>query len=132
VEDDLRRKFSHGYLQSRSRKAIMREYNSHELDLMAEAYERACEELSSMTSDRSADTETARSRLVDGIVEAMDRGERSVDVLVAASLSTLSDLEGELPKANGTAPSHAGLPGRSRPYPGSGWVVRPIGLRGNV
>jgi hypothetical protein len=74
----------------------MREYDSEELDLMADAYERACEELLKIGADRTADTEVARSCLIDGIVEAMDRGECSVDVLVAASLSRLSDARGDI------------------------------------
>lgn len=104
----------------------MHEYSSEELDLMADAYERACEELSRMLSDRSADTEAARSRLIDGIVEAMDRGERSVDSLVAASLSTISDLRDETAESNWIAT------GQYAPDGGRARIAATLGSSGHL
>ncbi len=102
----------------------MHDYSSEELDLMADAYERACEELSRMLPDRSTDTEAARSRLIDGIVEAMDRGERSVESLVAASLSTISDLRDETAETNWIAT------GRYAPDSGRARVAAMFGSSG--
>jgi hypothetical protein len=69
----------------------MHERSAEELDLMADAYERACDTLARISLAPAGDVEAARSFLVSGIVEAFDRGVRNIDVLIAAALSKLSE-----------------------------------------
>jgi hypothetical protein len=71
----------------------MHEYSSEELDLMAKAYERACEELSKTAGTWPANIEAARTCLVDGIVDAIKNGVRNEDGLIAAALSRLGNIQ---------------------------------------
>lgn len=70
----------------------MHEYSSDELDLMAKAYERACEELARAAVAWPANIEAARTCMVDGIVEAIKNGVRNEDGLIAAALSRLGNI----------------------------------------
>jgi hypothetical protein len=71
----------------------MHEYSSDELDLMAKAYERACEELARAAFTWPANIEAARTCLVDGIVDAIRNGVRNEDGLIAAALSKLGETQ---------------------------------------
>jgi hypothetical protein len=75
----------------------MNERSAEELDLMADAYERACDTLARISLTPSDEVETARTCLVSGIVEAFDRGVRNIDVLIAAALSKLSEEQSSAP-----------------------------------
>jgi hypothetical protein len=67
----------------------MREYSSAELDLMAKAYERAHDSLSNGSSVPLEDLANRNLSLVSGIVEAIEKGERSEELLVFAALSKI-------------------------------------------
>ncbi len=67
----------------------MREYSPTELDLMAKAYERACDKLSTASGVAPDEKGQARLSLVSGIIEAIEQGERDEDVLVIAALSKI-------------------------------------------
>ena len=71
----------------------MREYSPDELDLMAKAYERACEEHARAAFTWPANIEEARTYLVDGIVDAIQNGVRNEDGLIAAALSKLGQTQ---------------------------------------
>jgi hypothetical protein len=53
---------------------------------MAIAYDQACEMLETMMVAAPINIESGRSSLIDGIVQAIDRGVRNVDALIAAAL----------------------------------------------
>ena len=66
----------------------MREYNTAELDLMAKAYERAHDRLSQSNASLE-NVENVNLSLVNGIVEAIEKGERDEELLVFAALSKI-------------------------------------------
>jgi len=68
----------------------MHEYSADVLDLMASAYDQACEKLLRLGGEVTRDIEFARSTLIDGIIEAVNRGVRSEDMLIAAALANLA------------------------------------------
>jgi hypothetical protein len=65
----------------------MPEYSPAELDLMAAAYERACDRLEEGSPMLTRSLERARSSLIHGIVDAIGKGERDVESLVYAALA---------------------------------------------
>jgi VIT1/CCC1 family predicted Fe2+/Mn2+ transporter len=64
----------------------MRQYSTAELDLMAKVYDRCCDELLALDGLRPRELEAVRSRLVSGLVEAIERGERNEARLMRAAL----------------------------------------------
>jgi hypothetical protein len=68
------------------------EYSSAELDLMAKAYERACDKLQELNNVLPEQIERARVALVSAIAEAVEQGERSEEFLVRAAIAKFRNM----------------------------------------